>query len=290
MKTVVDIALTTDEKYLPHAGVMLASLFANAKEATFVVHCVTNAAGTPEWAKLEGMVAGAGHQLRVLAPDDAPLRDLKLSGHATTAVYYRLLLPELIDPAVPKVLYLDCDLVVKSDVTALWNTDLGPYALAAVRDPLFTAYETLGIPPARGYFNSGVMLLNLDHWRRHGHAARVVAFIRDNPGKITTWDQDGLNALLHSQWLELHPRWNVQTILFEHEGRNLPVPREVLLECLAHPAVIHYTAKFKPWHAWCEHPRKAEYYRYLARTPWKNAGPGAASPLKTILKRLLKRV
>ena len=288
----VHIAITTDENYLQHAGVMLASLFANARERRFVVHCVTSSAGTPDWAKLEGMVFRAGHQLRVLTPDDVSLRNLKISDHATTAVYYRLLLPELMDPAVSRVLYLDCDMVVKGDVTELWNADVDGCALAAVRDPFFTAYEKLGIPPGRGYFNSGVMLINLDHWREHGHAARVVAYIRDNPEKITAWDQDGLNAVLHSQWLELHPRWNVQTILFEHEGRNLPVPREVLLECLATPAVIHYTAKFKPWHRLCEHPRKHEYYRYLAGTPWKNSGPAesASSPLKNILKRLLRSV
>ena len=292
MEPNLHVAITTDEKYIQHAGAMLASLFAHAAGAPLVIHCITHAAGTPDFKKLAGQVARAGHQLRVLVPDDAPLRGLKLSDHATTAVYYRLLLPELIDPAVPRVLYLDSDLIVKEDVRQLWNTEVGGYALAAVRDPLFSDYEKLGIPAGRPYFNSGVMLLNLDHWRQHGHARQVLAYIRSNPDKITAWDQDGLNAVLHSQWLELHPRWNVQTILFEHAGRDLPVPADVIAECLANPAVIHYTAKFKPWHRWCEHPRKGEYYRYLAATPWRDFRPGesAASPLQTIWKRLLRSV
>jgi lipopolysaccharide biosynthesis glycosyltransferase len=136
------------------------------------------------------------------------------------------------------------------------------------------------------------MLMNLDHWRRHGHAATVVDYIRNNPDNISAWDQDGLNAVLHSQWLELHPRWNAQTILFEHEGRNLPVPADVLALCLARPAVIHYTAKFKPWHYWCEHPLKHEYYRYLAGTPWKNFRPRekTVSPLKNILRKFFRSV
>ncbi len=270
MKAAVDIAITTDEHYMQHAGVMLASLFAHHAGVVFRVHLVSNAVHHADYRKLQALVTGAGHQLRPATLDAGRLAHLKLSAHATTAVYYRLLIPELLDGSITKVLYLDCDLIVKDNLLPLWETPLTDYPVAAVAEPHFAGHQALGLPAGAPYFNSGVMLINLPVWREKAVSQRAIAFLQQHPDKIEAWDQDALNVVLAGHWLSLHPRWNQQTIHFEPHKHSFPLDGQTLKACLMQPAIIHYTAKFKPWQYWCEHPRKAEYYRYLRLTPWKN--------------------
>ncbi len=160
--------------------------------------------------------------------------------------------------------------MVKDCLLTLWDMPLGNHPVAAVEEPHFARHHVLGLPIGTPYFNSGVMLINLAAWRQTQVSEQAIQFLQDHPNKIEFWDQDALNVVLAGEWLPLHPRWNQQTIHFEPHKHCFPLDGQVLEECLMQPAIIHYTAKFKPWHYWCEHPLKAEYYRYLRLTPWKN--------------------
>ena len=44
------------------------------------------------------------------------------------------------------------------------------------------------------YFNSGVMLINLDYWRANNVKEKVIDFISRKPEVIRFADQDGLNS------------------------------------------------------------------------------------------------
>lgn len=46
---------------------------------------------------------------------------------------------------------------------------------------------------------------------------RVLRYIHDNPEKLKFHDQDALNAILHDQWLQLHPKWNAQSYIMKRE-------------------------------------------------------------------------
>lgn len=290
MKAAVDIAITTDEHYMQHAGVMLASLFAHHAGVTFRVHLVSNAVHHDNYRKLQGLVAGAGHEFRAVAIDAGRLQHLKLSAHATTAVYYRLLIPELLDAPAEKVLYLDCDLVVKDSLLPLWETPLGNHPVAAVAEPYFARHAALGLPAGAPYFNSGVMLINLPAWRRENVTERAVSFLQQHPDRIEAWDQDALNVVLPGNWLPLAARWNQQT---SHFDAATPQQSAQWEECRNRPAVIHYSSRFKPWHAWCNHPLRHEYYRYLRLTPWRNFRLPEHTPwhrVKQSAKKIVNRI
>ena len=93
----------------------------------------------------------------------------------TSTTYHRLLLPRLVPREVTRAIWLDCDLLVTTDLVRLWETDLGGCHLLAVRDPVvplvssrygIRRWRELGIAPDAPYFNAGVMLLDVDRWRR----------------------------------------------------------------------------------------------------------------------------
>ena len=81
--------------------------------------------------------------LQHFSGDKATLRFVNLKGRLgnvyvdaryTEAASYRLLLPEIFVD-YDKVLYVDCDMIIRQDLAALYrDTDLGNHYLAGVRE------------------------------------------------------------------------------------------------------------------------------------------------------------
>ena len=98
--------------------------------------------------------------------------------------YCRILLPHLLD--VPRLIYLDCDVLVFRDLSQLFDLELAPgKVLAAVRDSETlsladdspTIADAINLPREGAYFNCGVMLMNLDELRRQNFFERSVEFL-----------------------------------------------------------------------------------------------------------------
>ena len=96
------------------------------------------------------------------------LQDLPLAGYSR-AIYYRLLMTNTLPSSIEKIIYFDCDIVVRKSLKELWNEDIEEYSLGAVKDQLLHnsifEYNRLKYDYNKGYFNSGVLLINLKKWR-----------------------------------------------------------------------------------------------------------------------------
>jgi lipopolysaccharide biosynthesis glycosyltransferase len=177
--------------------------------------------------------------------------------HLTIEAYYRLAIPSIIK--AEKVLYLDCDVLIKSDLTHLFSKNLKKFALAAVIDPAFQPIKKLRMKPKSTYFNSGVMLLNLKYWRDEEISKKVLKYLRDNPKKITYADQCALNAIINGNYLALNKKYNFQSGHFDALAPNKPYQN---------PLIVHFTGAYKPTHYLCKHPFKNEFLRQLSQTPF----------------------
>ena len=221
-----------------------------------------------------------------------------MEAYLSVAAYYRLLAPYLVPEA--RAIYLDSDMVVQADLLELWELDLQGKALAAVvnvgdlklgSESVDIACEAQGLNPADPYFNSGVLLMNLAKWRRCGLVETILDNIRQYEGVYKYADQDGLNAVLHGDWLELERRWNVQ---LNHVGfKAEPIPVD-------HASVIHYTLRYKPW-LWlalgAERPHYRRFYKALRRSGWFSPAEylgfrvqHALTVAKTLPERALNRL
>ncbi|HGD1564069.1 TPA: glycosyltransferase family 8 protein, partial [Streptococcus agalactiae] len=152
--------------------------------------------------------------------------------------YFRYFIPEVIHE--DKVLYLDCDMIITSDLTSIFTLDISKYSVAAVRDDLLEEYDG-----KEDYFNSGLLLINNIFWREQGISQRLLDYTRENQGALQYHDQDVLNDVLCDNWLELDETYNYHTgadmlyNLFQQSERQLNRRKDL-------PKVIHYTAT-KPW-------------------------------------------
>ncbi len=225
-------------------------------------------------AKLKSMCTELSVDLRFLYPENSIFAQCNHRLNVHSAMYYHLLLPSLL-PACDKVLYLDTDMLVESDICPLWDTDISKYPCAAVQqsDAPFVSspyalenYKELGIAPDTPYCNAGLLLMNLTFWRRENIGERILAYCKEHRDTVCYWDQDGINAVLSGSWLMLNPVWNVGIEALQTHGwvASDPECAEALVQ---HQRIIHFLLT-KPWEASCRHPKRSLFLSYLSQTPF----------------------
>lgn len=286
----INIISASDDNYSQHLGVMLYSLFKNhLGDKKIDVYIIDGDISSENKYKLEGIGKRFNVIISFLEINTEIYREFKISHHFTPATYYRISIPELLDSSIKKVIYLDCDLIVKEDISKLWNIDISKYFIAAVETSKFNRHTDLQMPINSRYFNSGVMLINLEKWRQYNIGEKVRNFIINNSEKLINLDQDALNAILYNKWKELPLKWNQPTNIFEIEKNETNFSKKDFDEAIKNPSIIHYTTSSKPWHYMNEHPLKKEYYEYLKKTPWKKYSPPDRNVIN-ILKKSAKKI
>ncbi|MBI9095410.1 MAG: DUF4422 domain-containing protein [Sphaerochaeta sp.] len=182
--------------------------------------------------------------------------------HISMETYYRFLIGDIL-PEYKKVLYLDCDTIILSDVAELFATDLGSCAIGAAMDPEIPGqrkvdpslktymHEVLHMEDDDPYLQAGVLVLDLkamnnlhsvDEWLHMAGERRY----RYN-------DQDILNKECKGHLHLLSLSWNT---VVNCNNRRLPIiekgPYPVLkayLEARKNPKIVHYAGFEKPWDA-----------------------------------------
>ena len=182
-----------------------------------------------------------------------------------------------------RVLYLNCDIIFCQSVSLLWNLDMNGKTIAALNDAFSRQYRAnINLEPEDVMFNSGVMLIDLNRWKRQKVEERLLKFIAMKQGRIQQGDQGALNAVLSHDVYCFNPRFNSVTIFYDFTYHELYVYRKPagkyyteaeIKEATEHPVIIHFTTSFLsrcPWVKDCHH-RYCELWRsYKAESPWRD--------------------
>jgi len=196
---------------------------------------------------------------------------LKTYAASSYEAYARLLLPELFDK-LDKIIYLDADMIILNNLNLLEDIDLESHPIAAVtdiNDNSVKIFEYLfKLKNVKGYFNSGVLVMNLKKLRDENFTQESLNFISKTDVSYKFFDQDILNYFFHNRYLKLDYRWNVQlyeelaSTKYWHTTMN---EFEYKLTKIS-PFIIHYTIV---------KPDKRNYffrYRNVYKLYLKNAG------------------
>lgn len=192
--------------------------------------------------------------------------------HTTKACYYRLSMANLLPQSVEKVIYFDCDIIVTQDLSDLWSTNLEGKAVAAVVDEgeFQMHYHQLGFPPEFGYFNSGVMIIDISYWRKHNMFESFLSIIKEHAGRMRQHDQEILNIAFYNNVKRLPLKYNFQEHFFR-KPECIPAfynkYSNEIEQAIVDIAVVHYTAD-KPWHKECNQPYRGQFLKYLKATQW----------------------
>ncbi|MDX6642002.1 MAG: hypothetical protein QOF12_3013 [Solirubrobacteraceae bacterium] len=257
------VAIAARGRYVRHSATLLGSLAPQTAGLDLQVHYLHAGLSRRARRRLE---RAAGAAIAFHEVPEERVAGLPVQGYFTSAMWYRLLLDELVE--AERVLYLDVDTLAVDALGPLWATDLSGAYLAAVTnvfqpDHLFHAAE-LGIAPER-YFNSGVLLLHLAAIREDGCMDRVRQVAAER-ADLRGWpDQDALNLVLGERRVALHPRWNAMNALWRPEAEQV-FGAAAVAEARRAPAIRHFEgpADNKPW-ARASRPPGAELWRAQRR-------------------------
>lgn len=270
------ILCSTDDNYAQHCAVLMCSVYCN-NSGNIIFHIVESDLSDDNKIKLRKIADDYNQRVffHNFTLKNKEFYKLGIGSASSIVTYYRIFITSIIDdPLIDRILYLDCDIVVNSDISELFKLSLTDWPIAAVRDVLYPVNDihrhNIGLGYNDRYFNAGVLLFNLSMWRRNHYEEKLIEFCKgDNYAYFA--DQDALNSVFMGRWLELSPCWN-RFNLVKYKDVYFKTKADEL-DFIYEPKIVHYASPIaRPWMNLKFLPFSYIYNKYLSKTPWQGTG------------------
>lgn len=238
---------STDRNYVMPTCVTIASVCLNNSESYIVYFLVVSGLSSQDYEQFTLLESRYRNlklslvdfniefldSLGVLESITKSLKDQRL----TASTYVRLFLTELLPNTVNKVLFLDTDIICQNSIDRLYSLNLkSDTPLAAVLD--IAAGRQAKRLHVSNYVNAGVLLINLEYWRKHEVIKLFCECLTKNTGMLLTHDQDVIN-LVFADKIEIIPRkWNFQFFAISSYSTQ---------HLIKEATIVHYITEQKPW-------------------------------------------
>ncbi len=278
------LVLACDEAYaMPLATTLRSIVDADTSGGVLEFHVLTTGMAARTRARVLGSLPAGRASIEWHKVELDAFLDCATRPHISKMTYARLLLP-IMFPGISKLLYLDADILVLRDLGPLWTTELKGAVVGAVVDGMDAEMKAgqpglEGVARVQHYFNAGVLLIDLDRWRRERVSERALDYLMRHPDTPFS-DQDALNAACDGRWLPLDPQWNCQAHLDRHCLADMPPHRR--------PGIIHFVTAGKPWNRWVPNANAEAYDAARSRTMFARTLPERALDLALQLGCLVK--
>ena len=162
--------------------------------------------------------------------------------HITEATYYRLFIEKYLPKSVNSAIYLDADTIciknplnnLRTELKKLLNSTC---LISAKTEKIFSSNDAIfnRLQMDKNYFNAGVMIIDLDKWRRGEYLNLLFKRLEEIRNEIIHWDQDLLNSLINGNYIDLNKNFNFEAskITEKNDLKNI--------------LFIHYLGSKKPW-------------------------------------------
>ena len=239
---IIPVVYASDDNYYPFLGVSIKSILNTGSEKNlYKIFVLNNGISNQGKTQLKSL------ETKNLTVDFVDVgeyvshieKEFCIRDYYSKAIYYRIFIPELF-PNFDKIIYLDCDVILKEDIEKLYSQNIENEIIGAVRDeavasvPLFQEYtkKFLGIDGDK-YFNSGVLLINCKNYKENKIGEKFVKTIKKIKFEVAP-DQDYLNVLCAGKVKFLDNGWNKMPISPNFNEEDIKL--------------IHFNLTAKPWH------------------------------------------
>lgn len=261
---VINIVFNTDLGYKEYTKVALKSAIMNKKpKSVYNIHilCVDfNDAQLKEFDKFKtnnvtiDIVPVSMSQLNGIG-------DYEIRHYVTRADLFKFLMADLF-PDLKKVLYIDGDTVIMKDLSDLYNTDISKYYLGAVQKYSYDQYWrknwlTFQWEPYYDYtYNCGVLLLNLDKWRKSDIKKKLIKAKNNDTVRDLVTQRSFNEVVPIDSVYRLSPIYNAVArwtpdVFDKYEFKKIYSPYcdnyNSTDDILNNAAIIHYAGGIKPW-------------------------------------------
>lgn len=280
IKQKLNVAYSFDDGYAQHAGISILSLLENNQEIERIVfYIITNALSNENRNHIENIIKQYHRELHYIDLDELT-SSLKISTNFNRSAYGRIFLADVVQDDY--ILYVDSDTIINSSLKNLFDIDMSNKLVAGVQDTVNSYYViNIGLNNNHRYINDGgIIVLNLDLWRKMGIVKKCIDFIYKFNGNPPHNDQGTINHVC-AGYIEILPAsYNVMPPMFNFTSKQILslfkmkqyYTQSELDKAISTPIVIHYTDEFfnRPWFSNCTHPLKNLYLSYKAKSPWKD--------------------
>ena len=270
----INILVCTDNNYIIPLAALLDSFQATAKYSKITIHWFALEVSDSNIKKISKLADYLDYKIKIYKFLKSSISSkFFISGRISSAAYLRLYLADKLKD-VSKVLYLDCDMILLGDIKDLWAYDVSPYVAAVVKDAADINLSHLGKLTPKAYFNSGMMLINLDQWEKNKIQDKLFKLL-DQKIHFRFHDQDLLNLALNNKVSFIDSKWNlIPSRTNKYVIKYVAIIARMSLErVLKLNTIIHYAASKKPWHYLSSHPLKFLWWKHLRRTEFSNFVP-----------------
>ena len=256
----ISIAYAPDDKYVNQTVVSMKSALEHNEQVEFIIMYSKLSAESMQ------KLGAVGGSLRLIKMDESQFADLTLSKWVTVQAWFRIKLPDLCKD-LDKVLYLDCDTLIRGNLDELFSLDLTGKYLAGVKDVWGVSKYVKRLGMKSGvYVNSGMLLFNCDYCRKEHFFDKVVDFAKNNAKIIEFCDQDSINKVVDEHKLVISPKYNLMDTwwrggYYEFEGEE----ETEYLQAKENPIIAHLTG-LKPAFKGCGNKFKDEWWEVAKKT------------------------
>ena len=247
----IQLLCALDANYLPQLRVLLTSIRLNNPGETFGLYLMHSGLPECELEGLERWCGEAGCEFHSVPVDAALFDGAPVTAQYPREMYYRLLAGQMLPESLSRVLYLDPDILVINPLRELWETDMQGNMFAAAahtgKTELANNVNRIRLGTDHDYYNSGVLLIDLERCRSEVAPDELFAFVREHRRELVMPDQDLLNAVYGDSILPL------DDALWNYDARNFnnymlrSAGEQDMDWVMENTAILHFCGKAKPW-------------------------------------------
>lgn len=260
----MNIVLTINDNYAIPATVMLTSLFENNRTEPHHLYLLYTEGNLSResLARIGQITARYRQAFSPCALDGSLFDGLMVDHHFSVEAYYRFMVQSILPEEADRAIYLEADQIIKGDLSAFYHHDLGGRCVSvcqSINDDPGTLLKKLHLPPENVYFNSGMILYDLQSLRAQVPQCAYFDYLHAHADRVTWMDQDVLNVIYAScKEVAERRKYNYQVF----SGAALSAEELEAVE--RETCIVHYIGGVKPWHA-AFRGRIGRYYDQYAR-------------------------
>lgn len=268
----LQIVLSSSNEFIEHCATTMASILYNLSE-DYMVHFYILSYDLSDKNKKKLKKLNKIKQCTIEYPQfDEKLLDIfdgiHLPQHVSKMTYARLLIPNIL-PKTDKVLFIDSDMVIRTDISQLYSLDIGDNFFAAVEDFNWKNISKRLWNCEEYYFNAGLLLIETKKLRENNYINLIRRQIALNKNKYTICDQDVINDTFRNKIYRLSITWNFYHGIFMNRFKSyISDDMDEFKKINANPNIVHYVGPEKPWLPSVRHPFEQDYFFYNRLTPF----------------------
>lgn len=266
----MQILTTLNENYLPRLHVLLTSICISQPGDKPDIWLIHSGLSEEALSRVQSLCRLFGFGFYPVMADSSAFTNAPVSAQYPREMYYRLLAAQLLPDTLDRVLYLDPDILVINSLRPLWEIDLKGNLFAAAahtgKTELANNINQLRLGTDHNYYNSGVLLIDLEKGRQDIRAEELFTYVREHAKELLLPDQDILNAMYGRRILEIDDSiWN-----YDARNYNNYLLRNARI-CdmdwvMENTSVLHFCGRAKPWQKGYIHRFGVLYKHYIVLT------------------------